>query len=595
MSPDGFVEDDHLTHPIDRRLVWRLLRYLKPYWRQIAVSSVISLGMSLLQLAGPYIVKQTIDVYIAHGDWNGIARMSTLFVGTIVLLFVFEYAQGYMIAWVGQCAMYDLRASLFTHVQKLSLSFFDRNPVGRLMTRITSDVAALNELFSQGVMTLAGDVFLLLAITALMLYTNITMTLLVFASAPMLFYAGLVFRRNVRAAHRDVRMWLSRMNSYLQENLSGMRTVQAYNRQQRNYEHFSGLNGQHRDANLRSVLCHAVFFPVVELIASVSLALIVWYGGAASLRHSVTVGTVYLFVQYAQRFFQPIKDLSDKFNIYQTAVVSAERIFKLLDTAPAIAPPPQPSSFRGLEREIRFENVWFAYKNEEWVLRDVSFQVRCGETVALVGATGSGKTTITNVLARLYDVQRGMITMDGIDLRQIELDMLRGQMAIVLQDVFLFSGDIASNIRLGRSGITDEDIQRCAAYVNAAAFIEQLPDRYRQEVRERGATLSVGQKQLLAFARALAFDPRILILDEATASIDTETELLIQDALRKLLKGRTSIVIAHRLSTIQNADRIIVLHHGQIREAGTHAELLQLNGIYRNLYELQYRENGRGV
>jgi ABC-type multidrug transport system fused ATPase/permease subunit len=370
-----------------------------------------------------------------------------------------------------------------------------------------------------------------------------------------------------------------------------MRTVQAHNREDAHQRHFEDLNSQFREANMRTVFCHAVFLPAVEVIAAIALALIIWYGGVGSLGGTITLGTVYLFIQYGQRFFQPIKDLSEKFNIFQTAMAAAERVFKLLDTAPAIESPSNPAIFRGLEREIRFENVWFAYKGEDWVLRDVSFEVRRGETVALVGATGSGKTTVTNLLARFYDIQKGAIVIDGVDIREIDLGALRSELAMVLQDVFLFSGDIASNIRLGNREITDERVRNCAEYVNAAQFIEAMPNGYSREVRERGATLSVGQKQLLAFARALAFDPRLLILDEATASIDTETELLIQDALNKLLRGRTSIVIAHRLSTIQSADRIIVLHHGKVREVGTHAELLRHGGIYRKLYELQYKES----
>jgi ATP-binding cassette, subfamily B, multidrug efflux pump len=589
MTPDQFVEDDKLTGTLDRGLVLRLLTFVRPYWKMIAVSSVISLTMALLQLAGPYIIKVTIDRDIANGDYAGIARMSALFVATLVAQFGLEYLQGVMISIVGQRAMFDLRAVLFDHVQKLSLAFFDRNPVGRIMTRITSDVAALNEMFSQGIMTLAGDIFLLIAIAGIMIWTNFTLAMLVFATAPLLIFAAWLFRRSVRASYREVRQAISRMNAYLQENLSGMRTVQAYNRQERNFDHFSGLNSAHRTANMKTVFAHALFIPAVELIGAISLALIVWYGGVASLGGTITLGTIYLFIQYGQRFFQPIKDLSDKFNIFQTAMASAERVFRLLDTQPQIVAKPDAVPCPPVEREVAFENVWFAYKGEEWVLRDVSFTVKRGQTIALVGPTGSGKTTVTNLIARFYDVQKGAIRIDGIDIRDMDPQSLRSRIAIVLQDVFLFTGTMSSNIRLGNTDITDDEIRRCASYVNANGFIERLPGAYGHEVRERGATLSVGQKQLLAFARALAFDPEILILDEATASIDTETELLIQDALRKLLRGRTSIVIAHRLSTIQNADRIIVLHHGKIRESGTHAELLHAGGLYRKLYELQYR------
>ena len=588
MHSDPFMEEDRGLRDFDHRLAWRLLRFLKPYTGAIAASSLLSLVMALLQLAGPYIVKVAIDTHIAARHMPGVVRMCAMFVAVTLAMFALEYLQALLIARVGQHAMIDLRARIFAHVQTLSLAFFDRNPVGRLMTRITSDVATLNELFSLGVMTLAGDIFLLVSITALMFHTNAVLTALLFVTAPLLFQAGNIFRRNVRAAHRDVRAWLSRMNACLQENLGGMRTVQAYNRQDRNFEQFSGLNHEYLAANMRSVVCHAVFFPIVELLGAVAVALIVWYGGGRVIEGSMTLGTVYLFVQYAQRFFQPIRDLSEKFNIFQTAMASAERVFKLLETQPEIVSPPSPAPFDGLRDEIRFDNVWFAYKDEEWVLRDVSLQIRRGEKVALVGATGSGKTTMTSLVARFYDVSRGAVTIDGADVRSLDLKQLRSRMAIVLQDVFLFTGTVASNIRLGNEAIDEARLEECARVVNAHPFVAALPEAYGHAVRERGATFSVGQKQLLAFARALAFDPDVLILDEATASIDTETELLIQQAIERLLAGRTAIIVAHRLSTIQHCDRIVVLHRGKIRESGTHAELVARDGIYRKLYELQY-------
>ncbi len=590
MSPDAFIEEDKISQVTDARQALRLLRYVRPMWKLVALSSLISLATACLTLAGPYIVKITIDRHIAVGDTGGVARLAALFVATIVATFGCEYLQSYLIALVGQRGMHDLRAEIFAHVQKLPLAFFDRNPVGRLMTRITSDVAALNELFAQGVMTLAGDLFLLVGIAALMLKTDWRLTLLLFLTMPLMVWAGSRFRTSARISSRDARARLSRMNAYLQENLGGMRTVQAYNRQRSNHEFFAGLNREFREANMRNVAAYAVFLPAIEVIGSIALALIIWYGGVRALHGAITVGTIYLFIQYTQRFFQPIKDISDKFNIFQVALASSERIFKLLDTPVTIQSPPDPAPFAGLQREIRFEKVWFAYKDEDWVLRDVSFTVRKGETVALVGATGSGKTTITSLLGRYYDVQRGSVTVDGTDIRDLDLDTWRRQFAVVLQDVFLFTGDIASNIRLGNTAVSDDDVRRVSEVVNASGFVEALPHRYNSEVLERGATLSVGQKQLLAFARALAFNPAVLVLDEATASIDTETEILIQDALEKLLVGRTSVVIAHRLSTIQHADRIIVLHHGKVREVGTHTELLQRDGIYRKLYELQYRD-----
>ncbi|MBX7244802.1 MAG: ABC transporter ATP-binding protein/permease [Candidatus Sumerlaeaceae bacterium] len=589
MTPDSYIEEDRVIQGADYRLAARLLVYVRPYWKLVLLSSVLSLVTAALQLAGPYIVKIAIDDHIMLGNADNVPELCGLYALTLALLFGFEYAQTYMIAHVGQRAMHDLRNGIFTHFQKLHIGYFDRNPVGRLMTRITSDVAALNELFSQGVMTVAGDIFLLAAIAGLMLATDWKLALLVMTTGPLLLLAGNIFRVNIRVAYRDVRARLSRMNTYLQENLSGMRTVQAYNREPRNFEEFSELNAAHRDANGMAIFCMSVFFPVVEMVAAIALALIVWYGGVQTLKGTLTLGTVYLFIQYAQRLFQPIKDLTEKFNVFQTAMASSERIFRLLDTPAEILPPATPEPFHGLQDEVTFENVWFAYKGEDWVLRDVSFKIRKGQTVALVGATGSGKTTITSLLARFYDVNRGTIRIDGIDIRNLSLNDLRRPMAVVLQDSFLFSGTMEGNIRLGNQEIDDERIRRAAGHVNALPFIDRLKGGMKHEVLERGATLSVGQKQLLSFARALAFDPQIMILDEATANIDTATELLIQDALEKLLRGRTSLVIAHRLSTIQNADLIIVLHHGRIRETGTHAELLQRDGLYRKLYELQFK------
>jgi len=484
--------------------------------------------------------------------------------------------------------MRRLREWLFAHLQSLDVQFFDRNPVGRLLTRITSDVQALNELFAEGVMTIAGDVFLLAAILVLMFRTSPPLTLLVLATAPLILVSGYLFSKFVRQAYRDVRQRLSQMNAFLQETLAGIRTVFAYNAQPATFRRFRELNDAFREANMRTVFCHAVFLPAVELISAIALGLIVWRGGIGTIDSSITIGTVVLFIQYTQRFFQPIKDLSDKYNIFQTAMAAAERLFKVLDTKPVIVSPPAPVALKYFHSEVRFDHVWFAYQDEEWVLRDVSFSLQRGQTVAIVGPTGSGKSTIVSLLTRFYEVNRGAIFIDDIDIRALDLADLRRLIGVVSQDVFLFSGTILDNIRMGRHDIPAERVIECARYVNAATFIEKLPHQYDYEIHERGITLSVGQKQLLALARALVFDTPILVLDEATANIDTETERLIQDALAKLLRGRTALVVAHRLSTIQKADRIIVLHHGQIREQGTHSELLAADGLYRKLYELQF-------
>jgi len=587
-AAESIIEEDKIHQGVDSGMAWRLIAYLKPYMSWVIAASVLSLLIAVLTLAGPKIVQVAIDRYIMTGDVSGIVEMTALYLLITIIIFGLEYAREWATAYVGQKAMFDLRKDIFNHIQTLSLPYFDRHPVGRIMTRVTGDVAALNEMFAQGLTTLAGTIFMLVAIAGILLYKDWQLTLLIFASFPFLLLSAMWFRKTVRAGYREVRAKLSQMNAYLQENLSGIRTVQAYNRQALNFVSFQKLNDEHRQANLTTVFAYAVFLPITELIAAAALAAIIWYGGIASLNGAITVGTIVLFIQYCQKFYQPVKDLSEKFNILQTAMASGERIFHLLDQKPDVPTPASPVAYPGLRDRISFQNVWFAYKDEEWVLRDVSFDVERGATVALVGATGSGKTTVTSLLARFYDVQRGGILIDGVDIKKMDPHDLRKGMAVVLQDNFLFTGDISSNIRLGNESITDEEIREAARSVNAQGFIENLPDAYRQEVLERGATLSVGQKQLLAFARALAFDPDILILDEATASIDTETEILIQDALDKLLKNRTSIIIAHRLSTIQKADKILVMHHGCIKESGTHAELLQHGGLYKRLYDLQY-------
>jgi ATP-binding cassette subfamily B protein len=482
---------------------------------------------------------------------------------------------------------------LFRHLQQLSMRFFDRNPIGRLITRVTNDIEVLNEMFSSGIVMVFSDVFTIIGILYFMFTMNWQLSLVSLTVLPLLFYATFLFRRKAREAYREVRLQLARLNTFMQEHITGMMVDQIFNRERKAYRQFSEINSLHRDANVKSIFYYAWFYPGVDLIASIAIGLIVWYAGGGALRGSITIGTIMAFLQYNEMFWRPIRDLSEKYNIMQTAMASSERVFKLLDDRTIITNVAEPARLPVLEGSIEFRDVWFAYNGEDWVLKNASFTIAPGETVAFVGHTGAGKTTIINLLCRFYDFQRGSILIDGIDIRTLKQEELRRQMAIVLQDVFLFSGDIKSNINLGNTEIGTDRIRAAARVVGVNRFIEQLPHQYDEEVKERGATLSVGQKQLLSFARALAHHPKILILDEATSSVDTETEILIQQAIRKLLQGRTSIVIAHRLSTIQRANKIIVMHKGEIREVGTHQELLALEGIYYKLYRLQYREQER--
>jgi ATP-binding cassette subfamily B protein len=489
---------------------------------------------------------------------------------------------------MGQYIMYDLRKQIFGHLQRLDVQYFDRHPVGRLMTRVTTDVDALNEMFTAGFVSIFGDIVVLLGIIGVLFWMNWKMALVLFSITPFIVGVSAWFRRGARITYRAVRVRIAAINAFLQEHLSGMSTVQLFNREDKEAEKFDELNGRHRDANIDSIFYYAVFYPVIELIESVGIALIVWYGGGQVIRETLSVGALVAFFQYAQRFYEPISDLSEKYNILQAAMAASERIFKLLDT-PAKIVKDDGVQVDHIE-SIEFRNVWFAYNEPEWVLKNVSFEVRRGERVALVGHTGAGKTTVTALLLRFYDIQRGEICINGIDIRDISLASLRRLFAIVQQDFFLFNGNVADNISLGDAEITEEAVHTAAVRVQADRFISRLPEGYASVVRERGAGFSVGEKQLLSFARALAFDPPVLILDEATSSIDTETEQLIQQAIQTLLEGRTSIVIAHRLSTIRSADTILVFHHGEIRERGTHEELMATNGLYRKLYEIQYRE-----
>ena len=589
MSNRDYHEEEVLGKAYDARLMRRLMGFFRPYKTRVVLSIGLVLAAAGVALIGPYLTKIAIDDFITKGDFAGLTIVAALFLTTLFAQLAIEFFQLTLTQITGQEIMYDIRKQLFQKLQRLRLAFYDRTPVGRLMTRVTNDVDVLNELFTSGVVAIFGDVFTLIGIMIAMVIMNRELAFVSFTVLPLIFIASMIFRSRVRQSYRDVRTRLARINSNLNENITGMSTVQLMNREQRNFERQSALNGEYRDANLRSILYYALFYPIVELLGAIALALIIWYGGRQLMWEGLTLGALVAFIQYVQRFFRPIQDISEKYNILQSAMASSERIFSLLDTEEELPLPQNPKLVEEVKGNIRFDHVNFSYIEGEVVLKDVSIHVAPGERVAIVGATGSGKTTLINLLTRFYDVKGGHIYVDGIDVREWELCALRRSIGVVLQDVFLFSGTISENLRLGEMGISDERLQAAAREVHADPFIRRLPGKYEAEVKERGATFSVGEKQLLSFARCLAFDPRILVLDEATSSVDTETELLIQYALHRLMEGRTSLVIAHRLSTIQDVDRIIVLHKGQVREEGNHQELLAQRGIYHRLYQLQYQ------
>ncbi len=584
------VEEEALSKGYDQRLARRLVRYLRPYRGVVALSVGFLLAATGLRLAGPYLTKLAIDGAIAHNDLDQLRLIALAFLAVLLFQFLFTYAQTFLMNWTGQRIMYDMRQEIFSHVQTLDLAYFDRNPVGRVITRITSDVDVLNDLFTAGVVTVFGDIFSLAGIVVVMLALNWKLALVSFSVIPLLFFATIVFKRKVRGSYRRVRTAVASINAFLQENITGMSVVQIFVQEKRKLDEFDERNRQHRDANLDSILYYAVFYPVVNVIGALATGLILWYGGLQVLDAALTLGSVVAFIQYSERFYKPISDLSEKFNILQSAMASSERIFNLLDTRPSIVAPPRPCRPASIAGEIEFENVSFRYKDDAPVLKAVNLKISAGEKVAIVGATGSGKSTLISLLCRFYDVREGRVLVDGVDVRQYDLDALRQSIAVVLQDVFLFSGTIGDNIRLWGRRIPEAQVEEAARRVHAHPFVARRQKGYDETVTERGSSLSVGQRQLLAFARALAHDPRILVLDEATSSIDTETELLIQDALEKLMKGRTALIVAHRLSTIQNCDRIVVLHKGEIRETGTHQELLKQRGIYWKLHQLQYKE-----
>jgi ATP-binding cassette, subfamily B, multidrug efflux pump len=622
-------EEEVLGKAYDARLMKRLLTYLHPYRWQVAVAIVSIVLKSGADVLGPYLTKVAIDKYLANhteahslldrflssSPMTGIAQITAMYIGLLLFSFLLEFAQTYIMQWTGQKVMFDLRAQIFRHLQRLHISFFDKNPVGRLVTRVTSDVDALNEMFTAGVVSIFEDIFVLAGILVIMLNMNWRLALITFAVLPIIFYATSIFRRKVRDSYRRIRIAIARINSYLQEHVTGIVVLQLFNREKRSYDEFEKVNQTHMDAFKDAIMAHAVYYPIVEVLSSIAIACVVWFGGNQVLRSFVTLGVLVAFMQYAQRFFRPIQDLSEKYNILQAAMASSERVFKLLDTKPEILSPAVPKVPEG-PGHIEFDHVWFAYRTlaqaaeeaaskgeklmvelaanaeveYDWILRDASFTIEPGSTVAIVGHTGAGKTTIISLLLRFYDVQKGAIRIDGVDIRHMDVAELRRRYGVVLQDPFLFSGTVADNIRLGSRWILDASVEEAAEQVNVADFIRSLPAGFAEEVRERGSTLSTGQKQLISFARALAHNPKILILDEATSSVDTETEFRVRDALTRMVAGRTSIIIAHRLSTIQRANTIIVMHKGQVREMGSHQQLLAQRGIYWKLYQLQYKD-----
>ena len=593
-----FHEEEAIGKTYDFQIARRLLRYLRPYLRLLIPALVLTLMLNLLGILQPKFTQYAIDWYILPRKYAGLKLLVGLYLAVQLLRLLFSYFQTLLLNTVGQYVMFDLRRQLYEKLQHQEVAYYDRNPVGRIMTRLTSDVDSLNELFTAGITDLLGDLVMIVAIIGVMLWMDVRLTLVTLLTVPMLFAATTWFRKGARKGYDMVRTRIARINAFLQEHFAGAQTVQIFNAETKSLRKFREINADYRKANIDTIFFYAVFFPLVDFIGAVGIALIVWYGGYRVMQNTpahtvLTLGALVAFIQYSGFLFQPIRDISDKYNVLQAAVVASHRIFKTLDLPIAITSPEKPVKSGRARGHIEFENVWFAYKGDDWVLKDVSFTVKPGQSIALVGHTGSGKTTITNLLMRFYDVQRGRILLDGVDLREWDLQSLRENFAVVLQEIFLFSGTVEGNIRLGRNDISEERVKWAAREVHAEHFIKRLKDSYQSEVKERGAGLSVGQKQLISFARALAFDPVLLILDEATSSIDTETEQLIQQAIERVMRNRTSIVVAHRLSTIQRADQIIVLHHGEIREQGTHQELLANRGLYWKLYKLQYADGGR--
>ncbi|MCX7748897.1 MAG: ABC transporter ATP-binding protein/permease [Clostridia bacterium] len=529
-------------------------------------------------------IKAFRNTDVLNLKWIGL-----IFIGTILLGFVFNFLQIYLLSYVGQSIIFNLRQKIFTHIEKLPLSFFDKNPIGRLVTRVTNDAETLNEMYTNVLVTFVKDIFIILGSVMIMVQLDLRLALISLSVMPLVIFATMIFRKKVRSIYRKVRTALARINTAFSENISGMRIIQIFSKEKENLKAFSEINESYYRSGLKEIIVFGVFRPLIEMISYLAIALLIWYGGKDVIGGTLQFGVLYAFINYIMQLFQPINDLAEKFNILQSSMASSERIFMILDTKEEEYDGAIAIDKEQLKGEVEFKNVWFSYKEDEWILKDVSFKVPAGKTIAIVGSTGAGKTTIINLINRLYEINKGEILMDGVNIRDMKKDLLRKEIGVVLQDVFLFSGTIKDNIRLNEEWITDEQVQQVASFVNADHFIKDIKGSFDGEVKERGSTLSSGQRQLLAFARALAFNPSILILDEATANIDTETEILIQDALSKITQNRTTIIIAHRLSTIQHADTIIVLHKGRVKEMGTHQELLTKKGTYYNLYNLQYQ------
>lgn len=584
---------------IDGKLFRRIVYYLKPYKGWVALAFVLVLVSAFLGPLRPKLVQVAIDDYIVPGDLSGLQGFIMILIGVLIAEGVLAFVNGYLTQWVGQRAIYDVRTKVYRHIQNQPLSFFDKTPIGKLITRTTSDVESLSDVLSAGVVTILGSLFRIFFIAAFMFSLNWVLALVTLAALPVMLYVTFWFRKKVREQYRETRKQVARLHSFVQEHVTGMTIVQLFNREREELRRFREINGDHRQAQIRTIFYFALFWPAVDIIASSALGLVLWFGGVRAMGNVISVGVLIAFIQYARQFFEPIRNLSDQYNTLQSAMAGAERIFGLLDQDYALEETNEPVAVNKFNGEIEFRNVWFTYDKAaeaddiSWILQDVSFVVKPGQTAAIVGATGAGKTTIINLLLRFYEIDRGQILVDGVDIREMRLAELRRHIGLVLQDVFLFSGSIERNITLDNDEIELEEVREAVRLIGAEGFIDKLADGFQHDVRERGATLSHGQRQLLSFARALVYNPSILVLDEATSSIDTETEELIQNALEKLIEGRTSMVIAHRLSTIQDADCILVMHHGKLRELGTHQELLALGGLYRKLYELQYKEQER--